>query len=87
MSQKRNELEVCFHKLDRIFTRDYLNRFKETSEDALDEYQYQIGTMIRLHLLTERSSLHRHFFSLGYETRYEMAMVIIKEYHAWLQDK
>ena len=75
------EMKKAFPKIEQFFTPSVLSEFLDTSVHQLEKYNYGIGTMIRLKMLSRRNALYHEFVNLGYTDKELMSLEILKGFH------
>ena len=81
------EIVKSFPKIEKLFTKEYLLSFAHTHPNYLKEYQWGLGTMIRLKLLGPQKPLYKKFIEEGFVSRDEMSMKIILEFYKHIRAK
>ena len=81
------EIEKNFPKIEKFFTKEDLLSFAHTHPNYLKEYQWGLGTMIRLKLLYSKGTLYKKFVGEEFANRDEMAMEIIWEFYKYIRHK
>ena len=81
------EIEKNFPRIEKFLTEEDLLIFAHAQPDALEEYNWGLGTMIRLKLLRPKGMLYRKFVQEGFTDRDEVTMEIIREFYEHIQHK
>lgn len=79
------EIEKSFPKIEKLFTGGFLMEFSNAAPDDLEQYNFGLGTMIRLKLLRPNNVLYKAYVREGFSDRDEMSMEVIRTYHALIQ--
>jgi len=78
------QIEKSFSQIEKLFSKKALLEFSKNRPGHLKEYNFGLGTMIRLKVLRPKSTLYLSFIKNGFIDRDEMTMEIIKAYHRHL---
>lgn len=82
------EIENSFSIIKKLFTKENLLKFKNTSISDLYFYHFGLGTWIRNNLLYPKESLlYSLFLENGIEHPDDMSFFIIKLFHYYISDK
>ena len=75
------EIEKILPKVGKILTQERMQQFLQIPYIHLDEYDFGLGTMIRLKLLGSKNTLYKAFIEIGITDRYIMTMIIIRKFY------
>jgi hypothetical protein len=81
------EMVKNFPKIEKFFTKEALLKFAKTLPKNLGEYNWGLGTMIRLKMLGPKNRLYKLFVQRGYTDKEEMTMEVIRRFHKHICDK
>lgn len=82
------EIENSFPLIEKLFTKENLFKFKNTSISDLCLYNFGLGTWIRNNLIYPKESFLRQLFlENGVEHPDEMSSFIIKLFHYYISRK
>jgi len=80
-------IENSFPKIEAFFPKAKLWEFSHTPRHDLEQYNFGLGTMIRLKLLRPKSTLYKEFVQEGFIDRDEMSMEMIREFYKYIRYK
>ena len=81
------EIEKIFLTIEKEFTDENLQEFKNTRISDLCLYHYGLGSWIRNNLLCPDNNLYKLFIENGIECTDEMSSCIIKLFHYYESNK